>query len=95
MGKGLIIGKRVISIQLSKNNALQDTASNALTCLIIPNKKKNSSNKKKPKKLVQTQEKSIIILTLHSFWHCDGLKFSSHILLTPKLLPSLKSQCPT
>jgi hypothetical protein len=49
MGKSLFIGKRVISIQLSRNNALQGTTSNALTCLIIPNKK-NSSNNKKPKK---------------------------------------------
>jgi hypothetical protein len=51
MGKGLLISKRVISIQLFGNNALQGTASNALTCLIIPNKKKNSSNNKKPKKI--------------------------------------------
>jgi hypothetical protein len=40
MGKGLLISKRVISIQLSKNNALQGTTSNALILPIIPSKKK-------------------------------------------------------
>jgi hypothetical protein len=79
----------VISIQLSKNNALQGAASNALILPIIPSKKKNSSKKKKPK----TQEKTTITFTLHNFWHHDGLKFSSHVLLTPKLLLFLKLQC--
>jgi hypothetical protein len=50
MGKGLFISKRVISIQLSKNIALQRVPSNAFILPIIPSKKKNSSNNKKPKR---------------------------------------------
>jgi hypothetical protein len=50
MDKGLFISKRVISIQLSKNNALQGVASNAFILPIIPSKKKKSSNNKKPKR---------------------------------------------
>jgi hypothetical protein len=50
MGKGLLISKRVIFIQLSKNNALQGIALNALILLIIPSKKNNSSNNKKSKR---------------------------------------------
>jgi len=51
MGKGLLISKRLFSIQLSKNNALQGMASNAFTCPIITSKKIKSSNNKKPKRL--------------------------------------------
>jgi hypothetical protein len=40
MGKGLLVSKRVMSIQLSKNNGLQGVALNALIYPIIPNKKK-------------------------------------------------------
>jgi hypothetical protein len=46
MGKGLFISKKLISIQLSKINALQGTASNAFTCPIIPSKKKNHQTTK-------------------------------------------------
>jgi hypothetical protein len=41
MGKGLLISKRVISIQLSKNNVLQGVISNALIHPIILSKEKN------------------------------------------------------
>ncbi len=94
MAKGLLISKRVISIQLSRNNALQGAISNALIHLTIFNKKWMSSNNRKLKQLMQTEGKPTITFTPHSFWHCYGLKFSSHILLTPKLLQSLKLQCP-
>jgi hypothetical protein len=42
MGKGLLVSKRVMSIQLSKNNGLQGVALNALIYPIIPNKKKKT-----------------------------------------------------
>jgi hypothetical protein len=32
-------------------------------------------------------------LIVHSSWQNNGLKFSSHIPLAPKLLPFFKSQC--
>jgi len=53
MGKGLFI-KKVISIQLSKNNALQGVVSNALILLIILSEKKNSSNNKRNLKETKT-----------------------------------------
>ncbi len=40
MVKGLLVSKRVISIQFSKNNVLQGMALNALIYPIIPSKKK-------------------------------------------------------
>jgi len=36
MGKGFHVGKRVISIQFSRDNTLQGTTTNPLICLIIP-----------------------------------------------------------
>jgi len=53
MGKGLFI-KKVISIQLSKNNALQGVVSNAWILPIIARKKINSSNNKKNLKETKT-----------------------------------------
>jgi hypothetical protein len=91
MGKGLLVSKKVVSIQFCRNNRLQGNTLNALICSIILNN--NSSNNKKPKRKKKCEQKKTptsITLALHSFWHCDGLKCSSHILLTPKLL---KSQC--
>jgi hypothetical protein len=41
MGKGLFEGKKVISIQLSKNNMLQGMATNSLICLVILNNTKH------------------------------------------------------
>jgi hypothetical protein len=53
MGKGLIVSKRVMSIQLSKNNALQGMALNVLIYPIIPSKKtrtrQTTKTLKKPK----------------------------------------------
>jgi len=36
MGKGFLVGKRVISIQFSRDNTLQGTTTNPLIFLIIP-----------------------------------------------------------
>jgi hypothetical protein len=90
MGKGLLISKRVISIQLSKNNVLQGVASHALIYPIIPSKKNKLIQQQKffRKPRLQTQGNPTITLTLHSFWHHDGLKFPSCTVLAPKLLPS-------
>jgi hypothetical protein len=48
MDKGVFVGKKVISIQLSKKNMLQRMATNALICLVIPNNTNiNLSNNRK------------------------------------------------
>jgi hypothetical protein len=48
MGKGLLIGKRVISIQFTKNNTLQGAVLNALIHFIVLSTiNNNSSNDKK------------------------------------------------
>jgi hypothetical protein len=64
MGKCLLVSKKVMSIQLSKNNALQGLALNVLIYLIIPSKKKNSSNNKKPKKTQDYKHKKTQLLHL-------------------------------
>jgi hypothetical protein len=50
MGKGSFIGKKVLSIQFSKDNMLQGATLNALIYPIILSNKNNSLNNKKTKR---------------------------------------------
>lgn len=50
MGKDLLVGRRVISIQFTKDNSLQGVVLNALMCLIIPSTANNIKTKRNKKK---------------------------------------------
>jgi hypothetical protein len=64
MGKGLLLSKRVMSIQLSRNNVVQGMALNALIYPIILSKKNKSSNNKKPRKNQDYKHKKTQLLHL-------------------------------
>jgi hypothetical protein len=62
-GKGLLVSKRVMSIQLSKNYVLQGVVLNVLIYPIIA-RKKNTSKNKKPKATQDCKHKKTQLLHL-------------------------------